>query len=53
MLWTNHSGVNGNMTELIGKVRIDDTFYSGTDLYSDGDVENEILDIVQRYPQDA
>lgn len=53
MLWTNHSGVNGNMTELIGKVRIDDTFYSGTDLYSDGDAENEILDIVQRYPQDA
>lgn len=29
--------------EYIGKVKLDYTLYSGTDLYSDGDIEDEIL----------
>lgn len=33
--------------ELIGNVKIDDTLYSGKDLYSDGVVEDEILEIVK------
>ena len=37
------------MTETIGKVRLNLDFYDGEDLYSDGDVENELLDIVQNH----
>ncbi len=35
--------------ELIGKVQLDYSHYSGEDLYCDGDVEDEILDIVKNY----
>ncbi len=37
------------MEEYIGKVRIDYNFYSGVDLYSDGKVEDDLLDIVQNH----
>lgn len=40
------------MLQTVGKVRIDDTFYPGKDLYSDGQIEDELLDIVTRYPQE-
>ena len=33
--------------EYIGNVKIDDTLYCGNDLYSDGKVEDELLDIVK------
>lgn len=33
----------------IGKVIIDDTLYSGIDLYSDGSIEDEMLQIAQNY----
>lgn len=39
------------MTEQIGKIKLDLSKYSGEDLYCDGDVEDELLDIVQRYAQ--
>lgn len=35
--------------EKIGNVTIDDTFYSGTDEYSDGSIENELLEYVKKY----
>lgn len=35
------------MTELVGNVPIDLTYYTGSDDYSDGDVEDEILEIVR------
>ena len=36
------------MTEKIGEVTLDTTFYSGNDNYSDGDeIENRILQIVK------
>ncbi len=38
--------------EFIGNVKIDDTAYSGKDLYSDGVVEDELLDIVKNHSQD-
>lgn len=34
------------MKEKIGKVLMDFSFYKGKDLYSDGDIENELLEIV-------
>ncbi len=37
-------------TEEIGKVRLDYSLYSGEDLYSDGQVEDELLDIVKHHP---
>ncbi len=41
------------MIEEIGKVRLDYSEYPGTDLYSDGEVENELLDIVKnRTPEE-
>ncbi len=36
--------------ETIGKVKIDDRFYPGEDFYSDGSVEDELLEIVQDHP---
>lgn len=39
------------MIEQIGKIVIDDTHYPGEDLYSDGAVEDEILEIVKSFPQ--
>lgn len=38
------------MTEQIGKVKLDLSFYPGEDFYCDGTVEDEILDIVKNYP---
>lgn len=35
------------MEKRIGNVILDYTYYKGKDLYSDGDVENELLDIVK------
>ena len=37
------------MTEQIGKVVLDKTFYPGKDLYCDGSVEDELLKIVKEY----
>ena len=39
------------MKENIGNVCLDYTFYGGQDLYSDGDVEDEILNIVKDYDE--
>ncbi|MDE7063723.1 MAG: class I SAM-dependent methyltransferase [Lachnospiraceae bacterium] len=39
--------------EMIGQVSIDDTYYPGQDLYCDGEVENELLEIVKQYPESA
>ncbi len=36
--------------EEVGKVRLDYSQYPGKDLYSDGDVEDELLDIVKHRP---
>lgn len=41
------------MTKLAGKVILDDTYYPGEDLYSDGEVEDELLEIVTNYPESA
>ena len=35
------------MAEMTGKIVIDDTYYPGRDLYCDGAVEEEILEIVK------
>ena len=34
------------MTEQIGKVTLDYTFYNGQDQYSDGDIENDLLQLI-------
>ena len=39
--------------EKIGNVIIDDVFYSGTDEYSDGSIENELLEYVQKYEDET
>ena len=39
------------MDEKIGGVIIKEDFYGGTDLYSDGDVEDELLEIAKRYSE--
>ena len=36
----------------IGKIIIDDTHYPGRDLYSDGVIEDEMLEIAKTYPKD-
>ncbi len=36
----------------IGGVTIKEDFYSGTDLYSDGDIEDELLEIAKDYPEE-
>ncbi len=38
------------MTEQIGNVTLDDTFYKGTDQYSDGDIEDELLQLIENEP---
>lgn len=38
------------MTEQIGKVTLDYTFYKGTDQYSDGDIEDELLQLITDEP---
>lgn len=40
------------MKQRIGKVTIDDTFYPGEDYYSDGDVEEKLLEIVSSCPEE-
>lgn len=37
------------MGEKIGKVFLDDTLYPGQDLYSDGAIEDELLEIARDY----
>lgn len=39
------------MKEKIGNVVLDYTYYSGKDLYSDGDVEEELLEISENYSE--
>ena len=39
------------MEENIGGVKLNYKYYSGEDLYSDGKIEDELLDIVQRYEE--
>lgn len=39
------------MKEKIGQVILDDTYYPGEDLYSDGEVEDELLEIARAYPE--
>ena len=36
-----------DMTEKIGKVTLDYSFYQGTDEYSDGAIEDELLEIAK------
>ena len=40
------------MTEKIGKITLDYEFYPGEDLYSDGDIEEEMLEIAKNYPEE-
>lgn len=40
------------MREYIGKVALDDRFYPGEDLYTDGEIEDELLDIVSTWPEE-
>lgn len=40
------------MSEFVGKVELDETWYPGEDLYCDGKIEDEILDIVTTYPEE-
>ena len=37
--------------EIIGNVRMNYSCYSGQELYSDGEVEKELLNIVKKYPR--
>lgn len=43
------SGMGVIMKEKIGNITLDYEYYPGEDLYSDGDVEEEILEIVKNY----
>ena len=38
-----------NQIEEIGKIKLDLTHYPGEDLYCDGDVEDELLEIAKKY----
>ena len=38
------------MSEKIGQVVLDDTYYPGKDLYTDGAIEDEMLEIARTYP---
>ena len=39
--------------EIIGNVTLDYEFYSGEDYYSEGDIEDELLKIVQSNDEDG
>lgn len=39
------------MIEKIGQVTLDDTLYPGKDLYTDGAIEDEMLEIAKTYPE--
>ena len=41
-----------SMIEKIGKAVLDDTCYPGQDLYSDGAIEDEMLEIARTYPKE-
>ena len=43
---------NAKKTEQIGGVTLDLTYYPGEDLYCDGEVEQELLDIVKNTPRE-
>lgn len=36
-----------SMVEEIGKVKLNYEFYRGTDAYSDGEIENDLLNLVK------
>ena len=40
------------MSEKIGQVVLDDTYYPGKDLYTDGAIEDEMLEIARTYPEE-
>ena len=40
------------LTEKIGNVTLNLDYYGGKDLYCDGEVEDELLDIVKTYKKD-
>ena len=40
------------MSEKIGQVVLDDTYYPGKDLYTDGAIEDEMLEIAMTYPEE-
>ena len=40
------------MSEKIGQVVLDDTCYPGQDLYTDGAIEDEMLEIARTYPEE-
>ena len=40
------------MSEKIGQVVLDDTYYPGRDLYTDGAIEDEMLEIAMTYPEE-
>lgn len=40
------------MKEQIGNVILNYEYYSGSDLYSDGEIEDELLDIVKKYKEE-
>ena len=37
------------MAEMIGKIKLDDKHYPGEDFYCDGEVEDDLLEIVKKY----
>ena len=37
------------MTEQVGKITLDYTYYPGEDFYCDGVIEHEILEIAKKY----
>ena len=39
-------------TKTIGKIILDERFYEGCDRYSDGDIENTLLDLAEKTPAD-
>lgn len=39
------------MTEQIGKIKLDFTHYPGEDLYCDGEIEDELLEITKKYAE--
>lgn len=41
------------MTQTVGKVVLDYKFYSGSDAYSDGDIEDKLLDIVEHNDKES
>lgn len=48
--WGIKMSEDGIKQEKIGSVMLNLTYYSGQDVYSDGDIEDEMLDIARNYP---